>query len=44
MFGPVSNMKKPEQEPEMYSLYDADKTHGNGSSLGDKYVFILVYR
>ncbi|KAJ0174593.1 hypothetical protein K1T71_009701 [Dendrolimus kikuchii] len=36
MFGPVSNMKKPEQEPESYSLYDDDNTHKNGSSLGDK--------
>ncbi|KAL0871281.1 hypothetical protein ABMA27_005032 [Loxostege sticticalis] len=36
MFGPVSNMKKPEQEPETYS-YEEEKVSKEGSSLGDKY-------
>lgn len=26
MFGPVSNMKRPEQEPETYSVCDDDKS------------------
>lgn len=36
MFGPVSNMKKPEQEPETYSVYEEDKVSKESSSLGEK--------
>lgn len=36
MFGPNSNMKKPEQEPETYSMYDDDRIIKNDSILGDK--------
>ncbi|KAF9799525.1 hypothetical protein SFRURICE_018712 [Spodoptera frugiperda] len=32
MFGPVSNMKKPEQEPETYSYYEEDKPLKDGTS------------
>lgn len=35
MFGPVSNMKKPEQEPETYSIFDDDRSK-EASSLSDK--------
>lgn len=35
MFGPVSNMRKPEQEPETYSIFDDDKSKEAGS-LSDK--------
>nr|XP_013189816.1 unnamed protein product [Amyelois transitella] len=31
MFGPFSNMKKPEQEPETYSMYEDDKVFSEGS-------------
>lgn len=36
MFGPVSNMKKPEQEPETYSVFSEDKISKDGSSLSDR--------
>ncbi|KAF9418907.1 hypothetical protein HW555_004427 [Spodoptera exigua] len=32
MFGPLSNMKKPEQEPETYSYYEEDKPLKDGAS------------
>ncbi|XP_059052611.1 protein brunelleschi [Achroia grisella] len=32
MFGPISNMKKPEQEPENYSLFEDDKVFRDGST------------
>ncbi|KOB69480.1 NIK-and IKBKB-binding protein-like protein [Operophtera brumata] len=35
MFGPVSNMRKPEQEPETYSIFDDDRSK-EASSLSDK--------
>ncbi|XP_032518719.2 protein brunelleschi isoform X1 [Danaus plexippus] len=35
MFGPGSNLKKPEQEPETYSFYEDDKTKEK-TSLSDK--------
>lgn len=31
MFGPVSNMKKPEQEPETYSYFEEEKPLRDGS-------------
>jgi hypothetical protein len=34
MFGP--NSKKPEQEPETYSMYEDDKASKESSSLGEK--------
>lgn len=40
MFGPVSNMKKPEQEPETYSYYEEDKPLKDGTS--DKYVLVGI--
>ncbi|CAG9788774.1 unnamed protein product [Diatraea saccharalis] len=35
MFGPIS--KKPEQEPETYSVFEDDKTSKENSSLGEKF-------
>ncbi|XP_072944663.1 protein brunelleschi isoform X1 [Epargyreus clarus] len=36
MFGPGSHLKKPEQEPETYSVYEEDKVSKDRSSFSDK--------
>lgn len=36
MFGPISNMKKPEQEPETYSIFEGEKTIKQECNLSEK--------
>lgn len=36
MFGPISNMKKPEQEPESYDLFEDEKPKDENSFSSDK--------
>lgn len=36
MFGPVSNMKKPEQEPESYDIFEEEKPKDESSFGSDR--------
>lgn len=36
MFGPISNMKTPEQEPETYSIFEGEKTIKQECNISEK--------